>query len=317
MFITYLIRIRFLQIFREIRDMGMLRAVFILVGIAPLLALFLYSILSVQGYDYTILGAAILLTFLIHHNRKDYFFLSKLSNPVWIFFAEYLVFSAPLLALLFVFGQYIQALIYIVLLLIICFVKPSPKGAKTKTYNALVKHIPIAMFEWRSGIRTSLPAIFLFYGLGLSGIFNIWLSAVSLALLLLTFCTFYGANESQKILIASEQNADTFLRHKIGNHIKYLVLCLLPLLLIAFVHYQYWAFILAAFAAAVNLLIFAILAKYAYYRPSSNGMLSQFVSSLAWLCCIILPLSIFVFLINIVLFFKAKHNLNYYLNACH
>jgi len=296
--------------------MGMLRAVFLLAVIVPLLALFLYRRLSVQGYDYVILGIALLLIFIIHHNRKDYFFLSKLSNPpAWIFFVEYFVFSAPLLVSLLFFGLYAQALMYVVLLSVICFVKPSPKGAKTKTYNALVKHIPVAIFEWRSGIRMNLPAIFLFYSLGLAGIFSIWLSAASLAFLSLTFCTFYGAYESQKILIASEQNADVLLRFKIGQHVKYWSLMLLPLLLVAFVHYQYWMFILAAFAAAVNLLIFAILAKYAYYRPASTSVLSQFVSSLAWLCSIILPLSIFVFLINIVLYFKAKHNLNYYLNA--
>ena len=313
-----LIKIRFLQIFREIRDMGMFRAVFLIAGIAPLLALFFYRRLSIPEQGYAILGAALLLTFLIHRSRKDYFFLSKISNPpVWIFFVEYLVFSAPLLVLLFVFGQYVQALMYVGLLSVIGFVKPSPKGAKNKTYNALVKHIPVAMFEWRSGIRVGLPAVFLFYGLGLAGIFNIWLSAVSLALLSLIFCTFYGANESQKVLVASEQSANVFLRCKIVQHVKYWGLFLLPLLLVAFVHDQYWVFILAAFAAAVNLLVFAILTKYAYYRPASNGMLSQFVSSLAWLCSVILPLSIFVFLTNIVLYFKAKQNLNYYLNACH
>jgi len=318
MLITHLIKIRFLQIFREIRDMGMLRAVFLIAGIAPLLALFLYRRLSASEQVYAILGAALLFTFLIHHSRKDYFFLSKVLNPlVWIFFVEYLVFSMPLLVLLFVVGQYLQALMYIGLLSVICFVKPSPKGAKNKTYNAWMKHIPVVMFEWRSGIRTSLPAILPFYGLGLAGIFNIWLSAVSLALLSMIFCTFYGANESQKILIAPERSADIFLRHKIRQHVKYWALFLLPLLLVAFVHYQYWMFILAAFAAAVSLLMFAILVKYAYYRPASNGTLPQFVSLLAWLCSIILPLSIFVFLINIVLYFKAKHNLNYYLNACH
>ena len=316
--IIHLIKIRFLQVFREFRDMGMFRAVFLMVAIVPLLTLFLYRRLSIHGYDYAILGVVLFLIFIIHHNRKDYFFISKLSNtPALIFFVEYLVFSVPLLVLLFVFGQYVQALLYIVLLLSVCFVKPAPKGAKTKTYNSWMKHIPIAMFEWRSGIRVSLPAIILFYGLGLAGIFNIWLSVVSLFVLSLIFCTFYGANESQKILVASEQNTDVFLRCKIGQHVKCWALFLLPLFLIAFVHYQHWMYILAAFAVSVNLLIFAMLAKYAYYRPVSNGILSQFIISLACLLSITLPLPILVFLTNIVLYIKAKHNLNYYLNACH
>ena len=234
---------------------------------------------------------------------------------MWVFFTEYIVFSVPLLILLVVFGQYAQLLIYSALLLAISSVKPSPKGVKVKTYNAWVKHIPSGMFEWRSGIRASLPGIVLFYGLGLAGVFSIWLSATSLILLSLTFGVFYGASESQKILAAPELSAGDFLQHKIGQHLKCWVLFLLPLLLAAFVHYQYWPYILAAFAAVVNLLVFAILAKYAFYRPASTGGLSQIVGSMAWLCSILLPLSVFVFCVNIILYFKAKHNLNYYLDA--
>ena len=318
MLVINLIKIRFMQIYREIRDMGIIRAVFLMAAIVPLAALFLYHCLSIQGYNYAIPCVVLAVIFIIHHNRKDYFFLSKLSvSPAWIFIVEYLVFSAPLLVLLFILGQYMQALMYIVLLLVICLVKPSPKGARTKTYNAWVKHIPAAIFEWRCGVRVSLPFILIFYCLGLAGIYSIWLSAVSIVFLSLISITFYGSNESQKILAATEQSTDAFLRCKLGRHVKYWVLFLLPLFLAAFVHYQYWAYILAAFAAAVNLLIFNILAKYAYYRQASTGVLSQFVSSLALLCSVILPLSIFVFLTNIVLYFKAKNNLNYYLNAYH
>jgi hypothetical protein len=221
----------------------------------------------------------------------------------------------PFPVLMVIFGQYVQALEYVVLLLAMCFVKPSPQGAKTKTYHIWVKYIPVAMFEWRSGVRINFPAIILFYGLGIAGIYNIWLSIVSLVLLSLTFCTFYTANESQKILVASEQSAEVFLRCKLVQHVKYWALFLLPLLLIAFVHYQYGMFILAAFALTVNLLAFAIFTKYAYYRPASTGILSQIVVALAWLCSVIFPLSVFVLMTNIVLYFKAKNNLKYYLNA--
>ena len=316
MTIICLIKIRFSQIFREIKDAGIFRAIFLIAVITPLLLLFLYKKLPEQRYDYAIPIVAILLIFIVHRNRKDYFFLSKISkSPVWIFFVEYFVFSAPLLGLLIFFGLNVQALMYIVLLAVICFIKPSPKGSKTKTYSALINYIPVVMFEWRSGIRTNLLVIIFLYGLGLAGIFNIWLAVVSLALLSLIFSTFYGVNESQKILIASEQKSAIFLCAKIGQHVKYWALFLLPLLLIAFVHYQNWMLILAAFFAAINLMIFAILVKYTYYRPSSTVFLSQLITSIAWLFSIILPISIFVFLLNIYLYIKAKHNLNYYLDA--
>ena len=305
-----------MQMFRGIRDMGMMRAVLVLAAIVPLLALFIYQRLPTKGYNYAIPGICAMLIYMIHRVRKDYFFLSKLAiNPIWIFMTEYLVFSVPLLVLLVIFGQYAPLLIYPALLLVVSSVKPSPKGITGKTYHAWVKHIPAGMFEWQSGVRASLPGIVLFYGLGFAGVFNIWLSATSFILLSLTFGAFYGANESQKILAAPELAAGDFLQHKIGRHIKCWALFLLPLLLAAFVHYQYWPFILAAFAAVINLLVFAILAKYAFYRPASTGGLAQLVSSMAWLCSIMLPLSVFVFCVNIILYFKAKHNLNYYLDA--
>jgi hypothetical protein len=313
MLIIYLIKIRFLQAFREIRDMGILRAVFLMAVIVPLLALFIYRRLPVPGYSYAVPGVALLVVFMIHRGRKDYFFLSRLSNPVWIFFAEYLVFSVPLLVLQVAFAQYAQVLIYAALLLCICLVEPSPKGIRT--YDVWVRYIPAGMFEWRSGIRMSLPGIIPFYATGLAGVYSIWPSAASIILLSLTFGTFYGANESQKMLAASESGAGDFLRCKIRQHVKYWMLFLLPLFAVALVHYQYLFHILAAFAATVNLLVFAILAKYAFYRPASTVGLSQIITSIAWLCSILLPLSILVFTVNIVLYFKAKHNLNYYLHA--
>jgi len=297
--------------------MGLFRAIVIFAALLPLLFLYIYNRLQVPDYEYFISCFLLLVVFFIHRNRKDSLFLSKLLNPpVWIFFVEYFVFLLPFLLLLCFFGFYLKILIFIALLLVICFVKPSPKVQKTTKYNFFTKYIPVTMFEWRSGIRVNLPAIVFFYCLGLVGIYEIWFSAVSIALLSITFCTFYGANESQKILIASENSAGVLLRCKIKQHVKYWSLILLPFFLISIIYYEYWFFILAVFAATVNLLIFAILAKYAYYRPASNGVLSQLISLFAWLCSIALPLSILVFFTNIFLYFKAKQNINYYLNAC-
>jgi hypothetical protein len=73
MLIVHLLKIRFLQAFRGIRDMGMLRAVFLIVVIVPLLALFICRRLPVQGYNYAVPGVSALLVFMIHRGRKDYF----------------------------------------------------------------------------------------------------------------------------------------------------------------------------------------------------------------------------------------------------
>ena len=79
MTVIRLVKIRFLQAFREIRNMGTIRAVFLMVAIIPLLTLFIYRKLPTPGYNYLIPGIVLLLVFMIHRSRKDYFFLSKLS----------------------------------------------------------------------------------------------------------------------------------------------------------------------------------------------------------------------------------------------
>ncbi len=224
--------------FREIRDMGMLRAVFFMVILLPILVLFLYRQLPLQDYNYGIPGVFLLLVYMIHRGRKDYFFLSKLLNPpAWIYFAEYFVFSIPFLVLLVVCRQYIPALAYVALLFPVCLVVPSPKGAKA--YNAWIQYIPAGMFEWQSGFRASLPVVIPFYALGLGGIYNIWFVAASVILLSLTIGSFYGVNESHKILAAAELDAGSFLKSKLVRHIKYWALFLSPLLLIAFLHYRH------------------------------------------------------------------------------
>ncbi len=314
--IQHIIPIRFKQLFRAICQIGIARVIFV-VAVLLLLTAFLYQQLSVPVYNYAIPGITLLLVCMIHRGRKDDRFLFKISNaPVWVCFVEYLVFSIPFIAMLLICRQYIQALLYVVLLFPICCTTPSFKSLKgTNTYNKWIKHIPARMFEWKSGFRTSMFAIILLYTLGLAGCYNIWFSAVAVAALCLIIGSFYGENEPLKILATAEQSTFNFLKNKILQHIKYWILFLLPLFLIALTRTVYWPYILAAFVATLNLTIFTILSKYAFYRPATSAGLSQFINAMAWLCTVMLPFSVFVFFVNIFLFFKAKHNLNNYLDA--
>lgn len=296
--------------------MGLLRAIILTAVLLPGLILFLYQKLTDSHYGYASVGVALLFVWMIHRGRKDYRFLSKTSaTPAWTIFAEYLVFSVPFLALLVVSRQYLPAPAYVVLLFPLCFVTPSSKSARERTYRRFIKYIPAEIFEWKSGFRGSLPVIIMLYIVGLAGIYQIWFAAVSVGLLVMTLITFYAENESRQILCASERSAGNFLRSKLLRHVRCWVLFLLPLFIAAAVHYEYIWYILAAFAAVINLAVFAVLLKYAFYRPAMSAGITQLIGAVAGLCTVILPFSVLVLAANIILFFKAERNLTYYLDA--
>lgn len=312
--ILKLIKIRFLQIYRELVNFELLRALLILLIIIPILLVFLYTRLDIQYYDHSITGTAIFVVLIIHRKRKDYNFLCKLTDfPAFVFFSEYLLFSIPLIIILLLKDHIIHTLLYVLFLFAISFL--IPKALKNKTFPAFIKLIPKGMFEWQSGFRKNLPALFIFYPIGIMGIFSIWFSIVSIIFQMMIICSFYAECEPRKILEASEQCSNNFLKSKLINHIRTLIIYILPIFIIALINYDYWIYIMISFFVVVNLLVSALLLKYAYYTPDYISGAHQFFSSILILVSIILPISTIILLLNIFLYFKALRNLNQYLNA--
>ncbi len=312
--ILTLIKIRFLQIYREIIDIGLFRGLIIFVIMLPMFMGFLYQRLSMPIYNHIITGFALFFVLLIHRQRKDYNFLVKISKfPPLTFFIEYLVFSIPLITLFIATFQIVHLAIYMVLLLPISFLIPLPKVVRTNTL--FIKYIPSGLFEWKSGFRKNTFAIILFYVIGILGIYSIWFSVVSLFLIIMVISSFYSEFEPRKILEASELNSSNFLKTKILGHLKYLILFILPIFVISLAHYEYWIFILIAFLVVINLVAGAILLKYAFYYPNDVSGIHQIVVSIVLFLAIIPPISIVLLLLNFLFYFKAVQNLNNYLNA--
>ncbi len=197
--ILSLIKIRFSQIYRGIKDIGLFRAIVLILIIVPILLIFLYNRLRIPNYNYIITGVAIFLVFIIHRRRKDYNFLSKLvKHPALICDVEYLIFSLPLLIVYLIAYQYLPVLIYVIVLLPVSFTIPTPK--KNRAFQVIIKYIPYGLFEWQSGFRKNLLPVILFYILGFLGIYKIWFSAISVFLLTMLICSFYSEYEPKKLL---------------------------------------------------------------------------------------------------------------------
>ena len=309
-----LIKIRFFQIAREMNDIGLFRAIMVLLIILPFLLIFLYQRLQIAHYSYYITGLALLLVYMIHRRRKDYHFLFKISeSPALTYYTEYLVLSIPLLILYVVTRQYLHLIIYVLLIAPISFTIPMLK--LKSEYSALIRYIPSGLFEWQSGFRKYMIPIILFYALGLAGIYNIWFSAVSVFLLMMIICSFYAEYEPLKLLEAQELDASAFIKTKIISHVKYLIIFVLPIFMLSFIHYEFSIYIVASFLVVINLQIGAILLKYAYYYPNIVSGAHQMIISIILLCSVILPVSILFLFLNMLLFYKARRNLNDYLHA--
>ncbi|MEI7725717.1 MAG: hypothetical protein WCK09_11475, partial [Bacteroidota bacterium] len=194
-----LIWLRFLQLYRGSGDVGLFRALFLLIILLPLMILFLIQRIAIHPWPFVIPGAALYIIWLIHNRRKDYhFLLAILSRPVTVFLSEYFLLTLPVTILLLSVSLYFPVLVFWSVILLISVTVPS----RVLTISGTVKlqMIPPGMFEWQSGIRKNLVAIILFYIPGLFGFYQIWLSALSLLLLTMVFVSFYSEYEPVNML---------------------------------------------------------------------------------------------------------------------
>lgn len=312
--IISLIIIRLKQFYRNLSEAGLVRSVFLLLVVLPLVLYFIAkkAETNTDGFLITALASAVL--FVIHSQRKDYQLIRKIaSNPPGIFFIEYVVLTISLPFILIFNELYVPSAAFILLVGIISFHIPS--AATFANYNPVIRFIPDKLFEWKSGVRKSFIFIAILWLLGLFGFAHIAFSAVSAILLTMTISTFYTFFEPRQILMADEVTENEFLRSKLRDHLMFFAKFLLPVAMIALVHPEKWMYILAAYFSAVNCLAFAILWKYAYYYPNGKSNLLGILAPLVCMVSVVLPLGFIILSINLILYRKAKTNLKPYLDA--
>ena len=314
--ILYLVRIRFLQLYRGAGDIGLFRFLFLAVVIFPLIAIFLVQKIAVHPWPFILPGLVVYIIWLIHGKRKDYHFLVASERPPrLVFLGEYLLFTIPVTTLLLSAALYIHALFFCTVLVLIALIVPLRQQNFSRTMK--LQMIPSGMFEWQSGIRKNLVILVLFYLPGLFGFYQVWLSAVSLLFLTMIFISFYSEYEPRNMLSASNCASGQFLARKVLKHTGRFALLLLPLFLIALIHNDYRWISLGYFLASLNLLVFSILLKYYQYRPSAYSGAHQVLTSLACIISVILPVASLLVVFNIFLAAGACRNLKSYLDDRH
>lgn len=314
-----LIKIRFLQLKREIKLLGLLYNILILI----VLALSVYQVFKLNDNYYLSLytfASNIGILFLAQITRRDRnFIFLHLKNPQKSIFTEYVILSFILSGFL-LFSRYWYFFLLIILFsYAISFAKYSFRK-KTKL-GFLGKIISPKNFEWLSGIRKYKYSFGILYALSLSVSPFVFLPLLVLWILTVQIISFYEECEPLHFLFADNCNPARFLKKKIINH-SFLLLCLyFPVLVInSIFNPNLIIFNFVFFIVQLTVLALTVFFKYKIYFPREI-IPGNTIYLVVIQVCTVLPFVIgsIPFLLPLPLFlcfkyyFSAKQNLKLFL----
>lgn len=299
---------------RWFREIGIIRGIFVLFAVLPVGSFLLFRGMGFSPCNYVLPLGGIIVVWLLHRTRKDYTFLFHIVRyPKWVSFTEYLVLTLliPIALLYWKEGWLAGGYIFLLAGVASLPVRPS----RLFVYRKLTAFIPADLFEWKSGVRRHMGELGIAILLGVAGIYSFGLSMAAFFLFVSIFLMFYVENEPLNLLLVKEDDPGSFLRRKLFLHLCCPAIFLLPFLGIALLHFSYVIYSLLAYVAVLNLLGFAVLLKYAYYRPATYVASRCWILTVVCIGSVLLPLMIGVFLLNLLLYRKAFKNLAGYFYA--
>lgn len=314
--ITLLLNIRIKQIYREILKIGLLRIAVLLV-LAIMFFIFLFMQASQVPNALYVCIAILLLLFMLHIKREDKLFLRiNFKSYKWIYFAEYTLAILVFLVFLIIHSHWYLALFLLLTLGII--VQLNFKTTRFNYNTRIQKWIPDECFEWRSGIRNSFILILCIWLVGF--IFSFYVGSVPTAMVVLGVISlsFLEKGEPYQMVVAYEKGPNQFLYFKIRQQVVLLTIVYAPLIFSFLIfHYQLWYIPLLILLVFCILQVYATFVKYSFYDPNSKSSAAQMLVGIGifgFLAPIFAPL---VILLTFRFYFKAKNNLNFYLNDFH
>jgi len=261
-----LLKIRFIQIKREIKLLGILYTV--LISLALLLAIFqFYKFYQREDIALYIITAILLFILSIQLTRQDkYFLFLHIAKPKQSIFFEYLILTLPFTISLLLSHYWFYFVIFLLGFFVISGIKYSVK--KKTNLGYLSKIISPKNFEWISGIRQSKYVIGIFYILILAVSYVMILPILCLWILTMIIFSFYRECEPLNILQAEFTKQARFLKVKIIRHIILLLFLYLPILIINSVSNPHFIFFNITFLfVQLSVLVLTILFKYKMYSP--------------------------------------------------
>jgi hypothetical protein len=307
-FLDFLL-VRKAQVQREIRAMGILYTLLLVLLIIPALVFFYKSQQSDNGAVYALIALTVLVG-VVHYTRQDHNFINSVAvSPAVIYFAEYITLMFPLMLMSLLAGKSLLILLLPAVIAGISFWRPvSGKYTSSLFLQFLVKD---TNFEWKSGIRKYGVMLVILWILSMTLVWVPFAPLVVLWFFLLTLSSFYDEGESREMLESYQSGSRKLLYRKIADQVSVFILVILPVLLAACLFFpeRWWIMLLFLVFGSLNISVF-IVSKYAVWSPGSVNRSTSIVNTLCMLGLFLpflLPLPIFVFIRN---YHKAVNNLN-------
>jgi hypothetical protein len=307
------IKLRFRQIFRATKGLGLIRII-VLIVLSALCVIGLFRLTEKTPNSFYITGIYLIVIAFIHLNRHDKRFLKiHFSNFKLIFLTEYLALMSPLFICLIYNDQWISTISSLALTPLI--VNLDFKIRQTSLNTSIQKMIPSDCFEWKGGVRKTLVLIIALWFIGLGTSFFIGSVPIVLFVLGILPWSFNEKSEPLRMILAYELGPAIFLMHKIKLQLSLFTIISIPLI-IAFLlfHPDKWYIPIAEYLIFITSYIYIILTKYAFYRPNHKSTGAQgwmAIGALGMIIPVFIPV---VWLLSIRFYFKSRNNLNFYLN---
>ncbi len=307
-----LLQLRWWQFRKECKGIGLFY-VFLLLLLVFAATLGLHGLYGKGGKEASLGAGMVLLSVLaLHLGRKDKVFVDRhMAGGYRNIFAEYLVLASPF-SLPALFSPY--PWLFALLMIGFFFIAKIKVDIRQRLwFGFLSRWIAPRDFEWLSGVRKNLPVLVLFYIASLSLCWLRIAPLVPLWIVTVIIASFYGECEPLHILKAEPGRPGIVIRAKLRRHLLLLIALSLPILLLHVLFYPSLGLINLAFMIAQCLLLsFALLLKYATYRPDAiltgNSLLLGLMA-VAVLIPFLLPLPL---LLNLRYYRKASANLKSY-----
>lgn len=288
-----------------------------LAALCFLSGMLLYRQMNLSPNCFFATGILVVSLGLIHTYRTDKAFVYLTgANARQVFALEYLVFSLPVLLVVFASTYWYCGMILIAACYGVPFL-PFDRWTR-KTRFSRVWLVPADNFEWISGMRKNKVYLLLLYGGALILAYYPYGSLIPLWLMLGVVSSFYTECEPREMLENYALPPAPFIRMKMLAHLKlyFWLSCPLMVVSVAFHPGTLWI-VMAMYALSFINLSFFILSKYAIYSPSenrsSNSLLVVLVHLSMWVPFLVpLPL-----LMGWRAYKKALVNLETYLYAYH
>ncbi len=307
-----LILIRLKQLYRSLKDIGLLRFILLIAIIT-----FLISALFIKSADYTnalyISLGFNLLILIIHIKRKDKLFLkSHFTNYKTVMLTEYIILSAPVIAALIANNQFKPLIIFISIALTVN-IDSKPQN---RSYNSwLQKLIPNDSIEFKSGTRRYLIVLAAIWITGIAASFYTATIPVVMFIIGIIVLSFYEQCEPLQILTSYELSSKKLMALKIKRHFQIYTVIMIPMviLFIAFNH-TLWYIVATEYIVLLTLHIYAITVKYALYKPNVKSQAAQTLVAIGAIGALIAPLLPLTIIMGIRFYIKSINNLNQHLN---